>query len=57
MPRPYLPIFSSKRREDKTNVLFWQMLFFFFSKMAKIQDFKIFQLPNLEKIFQNLRIH
>jgi hypothetical protein len=30
MPRPYLPIFSSKRKEDKTHVLFWQMFFFFF---------------------------
>jgi hypothetical protein len=29
----------------------------FFSKMAKIQDFKGFQSPNLEKIFQDLRIH
>jgi hypothetical protein len=29
IPRPYLPIFSSQKREDRTNVLFWQINFFF----------------------------
>jgi hypothetical protein len=57
MPAPYLLIFSLKKREDKTNVLFWQMFFFFPSKVAKTQDFKGFRSPNLEKIFKILRIH
>jgi len=54
MPRPYLPIFSSKTREDKTNVLFWRMFFFFFFfKIAKNKDFKNFSLQNFKKKFKN----
>ncbi len=35
IPRPYLPIFSSRKREDRTNVLFWQMFFFLNGKNSR----------------------
>jgi hypothetical protein len=38
LPRPYLPMFSSKRREDKTNVFFWQMFFFSLPKWQKFSE-------------------
>jgi hypothetical protein len=46
--RPYLLVLSLRKREDKTVFCFGKCFFF---KMAKIQDFKGFQSPNLEKIY------
>jgi hypothetical protein len=46
IPRPYLPILSSKKREDRTVFCLGKC---FFSKWQKNQDFKSFQLPSFFK--------
>jgi hypothetical protein len=48
---PYLPVLSSKKREDRTLLCFWPKKKF---KMAKIQGFKGCQSSNFLKIFENL---
>jgi hypothetical protein len=35
IPIPYLLVFSSKKKEDRTNVLFWQMFFFLNGKNSR----------------------
>ncbi len=47
--------FEKERRQNKCFVL--RNVLFFPSKVPKIQDFKGFRSPNLEKIFKILRIH
>jgi hypothetical protein len=46
IPRPYLPILSSKIREDRTMFFFGKC---FFSKWQNFKILKVFYSPNLEK--------
>jgi hypothetical protein len=52
IPRPYLPILSSKNREDRTMFCFG----FFLFKMANIQYFNCFSVAKNFKIFKIFRI-
>jgi hypothetical protein len=53
IPKPYLLVLSSKKKEDRTMFCFWQMVFF---KMEKVQNLKVFLLLNFVNKFKFFRI-
>jgi hypothetical protein len=41
IPKPYLLVLSSKKKEDRTMFCFWQMVFFQNGKSSEFKSFSI----------------